>query len=129
MSEGHTTRKITFTHMHTIHFFMFKLSLYPEILTWKKDGGNLILDTRISIGLSSFVHVSRSRYPPWILKRGGLESSGKRLITLNSNTKIRAFFSQQLKIFSFQIFGKTVILHDFFSDFFHIFIDLYFFFV
>ena len=35
------------------------------------------LDTRISFVLRSFVCSSRSGDPPWILKRGGLESSGR----------------------------------------------------
>ena len=40
----------------------------------------------------SFRPPSRSRYPPWILKRGGLESSGRRLISLTSKTKRIAYF-------------------------------------
>ena len=30
--------------------------------------------------------------PPWILKRGGLESSGRRLISSNGKTKLIVFF-------------------------------------
>ena len=46
-----------------------------------------ILDTRISS-----VRLSRSDHPPWILKRGGLESSGQRLISSIGKTKGIAFF-------------------------------------
>ena len=46
-----------------------------------------ILDRRTSV--RSFVRPSRSWYPPCILKGGGLESSGQRLISLNGQTKGR----------------------------------------
>ena len=36
--------------------------------------------------------VSRSGYPPWIQKRAGLESSGRRLISSIGKTKGIAFF-------------------------------------
>ena len=51
--------------------------------------------------------VSRSGYPPWILKRAGLESSGRRLISSIGKTKGIAFcfvfskFFFFLKIFRF----------------------------
>ena len=42
-------------------------------------------------GLPSFVcfyvHLSRSGDPPWILKRGGLDNSGQRLISLKGITQ------------------------------------------
>ena len=44
------------------------------------------------ISVRSFVCMSRSGYPPWILKRGGLESSGRRLISSIGKTKRIAFF-------------------------------------
>ena len=44
--------------------------------------------------------MSRSGYPPWILKRGGVESSGRRLISSIGKTKRIAFFFCKKKIFS-----------------------------
>ena len=44
--------------------------------------------------------VSRSGYPPWNLKSGGVESSGRRLISSFGKTKRKAFFS----LFGFGIF-------------------------
>ena len=41
---------------------------------------------------------SGSYYPPWILKRAGLESSGRRLISSIGKTKRIAFFFCQKKI-------------------------------
>ena len=53
-----------------------------------------ILDTRISCSCcSSVLRQSRSGDPPWILKRGGLESSGWRLISSIGQTKGIVFFS------------------------------------
>ena len=46
----------------------------------------------------------RSCYPPWILKRGGLESSGQRIISSMGKTKRTAFFS---------FFGKKKIFKNF----------------
>ena len=65
------------------------------------------------------------RGPPWILKRAGLESSGRRLISSIGKTKIIAlyfyFFSGKKKYFqNFQIFWKKVIFLNF-SKFFQIF--------
>ena len=48
--------------------------------------------------------------PPWILKRGGLESSGQRLFSLNAKTKIIII----------------IIIIFFFGDFFLSFFVLYF---
>ena len=42
---------------------------------------------------------SRLGYPPWILKRGGLETSGPRLISLNGKTTTMAFFWGKLIFF------------------------------
>ena len=58
------------------------------VIVEKKDP---ILDTRISVLRPS---PYRSQYPPplWILKRGGLESSGLMLIYLDGKTKIIVFF-------------------------------------
>ena len=59
--------------------------LMPEMLDYDgsitKAWSNPKIDTRIS------VCVSRSGDPPWILKRGGLERSGRRLISSISKTK------------------------------------------
>ena len=48
-----------------------------------------LLDTRISV-CPSVRPSSCSGYPPWILKQGGLESSGQRLISSNGKNKIIA---------------------------------------
>ena len=71
-----------------------------------------ILDKRIS-GLSP----PRSGYPPWILKRGGLESSGRRLISpigkkkensifflRKKNIKKKSFFFVKSHFFDFLVF-------------------------
>ena len=42
---------------------------------------------------SCFVRLSWSEDPPWILKRGGPESSGWRLISLNLKTKRKLLFT------------------------------------
>ena len=61
--------------------------------------------------------VSRSGYPPWILKRGGLESSGQKLISSFGKTKRIAFlyffFGKKKYFQNFQIFWKKVIFWDF----------------
>ena len=60
--------------------------------------------------------LSRSGYPPWILKQAGLESSGRRLISSIGKTKKNAFFCfwQKKKYFqNFQIFWNIVIFSDF----------------
>ena len=55
---------------------------------------------------------------PWILKRGGLESSGRRLISSIGNTKRVAFFFWQKKYFqNFQIFWKKSDFLRFFQIF------------
>ena len=41
----------------------------------RDSSGFLVLDTRISV--RPFVRPSGLYYPPWILKRAGLESSGR----------------------------------------------------
>ena len=53
-----------------------------------------ILDWRISIHPFSFrLFVCNAQdTPPWILKRGGLESCGWRIISFNGKTKIKSFF-------------------------------------
>ena len=50
-----------------------------------------ILDTIISIRLFVLLHDTQTT-PPWILKRGGLKSSGQRLISINSKTRRKAFY-------------------------------------
>ena len=78
---------------------------------------NPILDTRISVR-PSFVRPLRSgEPPPWILKRGVLESYGPRLISLNYKIKIIAFFS--LIFFAKKILKKKGFFFFFFL-FFHI---------
>ena len=63
----------------------------PLIYTFKaKSCWNPKLDKRISVCPLSFVRHAQAT-PPWILKRGGLESSGQRLIPLNGKTKRIAF--------------------------------------
>ena len=57
---------------------------------------NPISDARIFVLLAP----SHLCYPPWILKLGGLESSGQRLISWNGKTKrIALFFSFLANIF------------------------------
>ena len=77
---------------------------------------NQILDTRISVRLSSSV---TPRLPP--MKRGGLESSGQRLISSNGKTKEIAFFFFFLRrkniFLIFQFFEK--------SRFFWLFLDFF----
>ena len=72
----------------------------------------------------SSVCPSRSGYPPWNLKRGGLESSGQRLISSIGKTKRRAlfFFNKQKKnLQKFLIFwGEKRFLTDFYPRFFQI---------
>ena len=83
-----------------------------------------ITDTRIFGFRTLFVHPPRSRYPPWILKRGGLEKSGGRLISSNGKIKrialLFCFFldKKNLKIY---IFNKS----DFFLDFWRFFWQFY----
>ena len=69
-----------------------------------------ILYTRISC--------SGSGYPPWILKRDGLESSGQRLISSIAKTNKIKFFLGKKNIFKFSDFLKKMI---FFSSDFRIF--------
>ena len=52
---------------------------------------NPILDMRISVLRPDFV-LPNAQGTPWNLKRGGLESSGQRLISLIGKTKSIAFF-------------------------------------
>ena len=60
-----------------------------------------------------YVCMSRSGYPPWILKRGALESSGQRLISsIGKTKKIAFFFHQQLFFLQKKIFKRW-----FFKDF------------
>ena len=59
---------------------------------------NPILGTRISIRLS-FVRHTQNTPPPWILKRAGLEISGRMLISSNGKTKKRDFFLQFFSLF------------------------------
>ena len=67
----------------------------------KSKWSNHILDTWIFVHCPSGLCSSHSNHPPsWILKQGGLESSGQRLISSISKTKIIAF----LCFFNFQIF-------------------------
>ena len=40
----------------------------------------------------SLIHNAQGTPPPWILKRGGLESSGQRLMASNGKTNRIAFF-------------------------------------
>ena len=75
-------------------------------LVWYQDIKTVIfltnpkLDTRISfvrLSIRPFVHPSRSGYPPLNLKRAGLESSGRRLISSIVKSKGIAFFFSFLK--------------------------------
>ena len=83
------------------------------------------------------VRVSRLCYP-WILKRGGLESSGRILISSNGKTKRKTFFSsfffvKKIYFLKIQIFKKEIndLLRCFenfgFLNNFDIFLDLWFF--
>ena len=57
---------------------------------------------------SSRLRPWRSDHPPWILKRGGLESSGQRLISSIGKTKIIAFFFGPF-FFNFSGFRKKLL--------------------
>ena len=66
---------------------------------------NQILDTSISFLL--YPWTVRNMLPPWILKLGGLESSGQRLISLNGKTKITMIFvltTKKCDYLMFQVF-------------------------
>ena len=63
----------------------------------------------LSVLCPSFVHPSRMFYPPWILKLGGLENSGQRLIYLNSQTKIFVITS----LAKFLSFKKKIMIEYF----------------
>ena len=52
------------------------------------DGSNPILDMRNSVLLRSSRLCNACAIPPWILKRGGLESSGRRLISPRGRLEI-----------------------------------------
>ena len=95
---------------------------------WKPtlDKGKLILDKRKLIldnirkekcrpaTTTTPATVSRSGYPPWILKWSGLESSGRRLISSIGKTKRKGFFLGQKQYFkNFEIFWKKVFFLDF----------------
>ena len=75
-----------------------------------------ILDTRISFVLLLLRQVRTT--PPWILKRAGVESSGRRLISQIGKTKRIAFFFQWNFFFFFIIFR----LFGFFGIFLMIFL-------
>ena len=66
--------------------------------------------------------MSRSGYPPWIMKRGGLESSGQRLISSIGKTNRIEFFSVGKKKLK-----KKIRKSDFFKRFFKIFWNFKFF--
>ena len=73
---------------------------------------NPILDTRISF--RSSVRTSlRLCYPPWILKRGGLESYTPTLISSIGKTKRIAFFLAFFCCWNFQICSKKSFLRFF----------------
>ena len=88
---------------------------------------NPILNRRISVRPSVLRPLSHSDHPPWIMKRGGLESSGWRLISAIGNTKRIAMFSEEKKILKkksdflkkseflkiFYIFGVLAIFDNF----------------
>ena len=73
------------------------------------------LDMKISVCpfVRLFVHVPRLCYPHWILKRGGLESSGWRLISSIGKTNRIAFCFVVL---------ATKVIFDIFFGFFEIFL-------
>ena len=54
---------------------------------------NPILEWRSTVLLLLLLCMSHLGYPPWILKRGGLESSGQKPISSFGETKKIAFFS------------------------------------
>ena len=90
--------------------FVTSLCICPAENIQTSAGDHPILDTRISVRLS--FRVSRSDHPPWILKGDGLESSGRRLISLIGKTKGIAFFPN---IFSdFWTFQKVLTFSIFF---------------
>ena len=86
-----------------------------------KKPGNPILERRSTVLL--LLCMSRSGDPPWILKRGGLESSGRRLISLIGKTKRIAFFFFSAK--KKNLFKKiSIFLKKKF--FFNLFLKIYF---
>ena len=95
-----------------------------------------ILEKRSTVLLLLLLCMSRSGYPPWILKWGGLESSGQRLISSIGKTKRIGFFSAKTKyfpnfqIFWFEIFWYFWIFWPFLTivGFFEFFIDFWIFF-
>ena len=60
--------------------------------THRQTYGHPKLERRNPVLLLLLLCTSRSGYPPWILKRAGLESSGRRLISSIGKTKGIAFF-------------------------------------
>ena len=60
--------------------------------------------------------LSRSGYPPWIVKWGGLESAGRRIVSLNSKCEIKAFYLTLILFLKY--FFKGVIFGFDFSLFF-----------
>ena len=84
------------------------------------ESDRILSNTR---GFPSFVRTSSVRLrvpPPWILKRGGVESSGRRLISSIGKSKRIAFFFFKEKIYfqNFEIFWNKVIFPDFSRFFF-----------
>ena len=70
------------------------------------------------------VRVSRSGAPPWILKQGGLESSGRRLISSIGKPKGIAFFYPEKKKWFSEFFFR---FSDFLTIFDNFWIFLFFF--
>ena len=61
---------------------MIQLSLisYYDFLKSFTFKLNQVLDTKISVRPSSVLFYNANVPPPWIVKRGGMESSGGRLV-------------------------------------------------
>ena len=83
--------KYVFGRSSSLNLRMNKLTCYGVLRAVHviDRSANPIFDTKMSTLCPQSVLL---RLPLWILKRGGLESSGCRLISLNISTSIIAFF-------------------------------------
>ena len=93
-----------------VGFLAFKRKIFHYLVIYNKEKKKIhipILDTWISM-LGLLLHLHTHGPPPWILRWGGRDSSGQRLISSNGKTKKIAFFLRG-KIFfeKFQIENST----------------------
>ena len=69
---------------------------------------------KISFGETVYVRMSRLGYPPWILKQGGLDSSGQRLISSIGKTERFFFLAKKTFFINYKFFENTLFFLDFF---------------